>query len=720
MSGLIAPRSMPVPVRGAFFLDMEKAPNGQFVAAKPTAEAEAGLKALRSQISQGNREERGLALDILVNLAAGSGDEALQAQDTLRSVYANPRCTDETHNEPVRRDIERLSLRLCELALDPPADSKCLAGKNPELFNSSRTLSITVAYLGAKAPDPPNGGAMRSHIQSFLHTRLPGATAKDTLVAPGRTIEGGELTAAAGKLQSFAGPPEVLELYPDTADASLQQQKFVDPLKALVDRLEDDENHHCAVALINVGDPDFQHWMPLVLHTDENNNVHCHVMDSDMSACDRHKVHERLEKLLGQVFDDPNDIHIHKSDMQAGPAGAQACAALSLDLLAAVDRQVQFKEGEAQAQDWEKEASWGCDISEFDMGGFIDGHMKAWNELDDRSQSAAIAVRRAQLLEAWAGANPSNDGSKPVELPVPSWLADLRVIEQEPAQGINLPGGAPPSRLDLASVPHIREPRSTPAPVLPDRIAGTVRSLDLHQVNHADGGRHYASSFSAFGEAYDRIGNLKGFGPQMDAIKALPEGSQDLMSRLLDFERAIRQLPDSPLLGNYDRGDGHFAKLCNRLIGLQLPQLASQVCARLKDTASDLGKYAFDMQHGKTDKDREKAARLFDQHLANIPNEMHSLADRVDKAVALLRDVVRTGRNDPISQLLSLGGSVTINDRQVHDDAQLLLRRLLPLQAAMQDREAPLQKLSQLANDIAPYPVEAAAAMRAQIGSMRA
>jgi len=406
MSVPIWSRSLPSSVQGAFFLDVKKAADGKRGTATPTAEADAGLTELRNQISSGTREERELALDILINLAAGSGDAALQAQDALRSVYVNPHCADKACDDSVRRDIEMSSLRLCKLALDPPAiDGKHPVGTNPELFKNPDALSLTVAYLGARASDPPNGGAMRTHIQTFIHRKLPDAPAQDPLLAPDRTIKASELMPAAGKLKSFAGPPVKLEMCPTSAaDSELNATKFVDPLKALVERLNDDENHHCAAALINVGGPGFQHWMPLVLHTAENGVVHCHVMDSDVTHCKNHKVHERLEELLDQVFDDRNHIHIHKSDMQSGPAGAQDCAALSLDLLAAVDRQIQFKEDDAQAQPWEKEASVGCGMRDFDMSGFINGHMQAWNNMSDDSQSAAMAARRAELLDAWAGA----------------------------------------------------------------------------------------------------------------------------------------------------------------------------------------------------------------------------------------------------------------------------------------------------------------------------
>ncbi|MGE0329449.1 MAG: hypothetical protein AB7P37_02015 [Ramlibacter sp.] len=599
MSIQSTPLSWGASVQGAFFRDMEKKDGASdFTPAAATADAEDGLKVLRNDIATGTREERELAVDILVNLAAGTGDDARKAQDALRSVYANPGCSDASSSTHVRRDIERLAHRLCQLALDPPSTDGKALGSNPQLFNQPDALSLTVAYLGARAPEPPNGnngGAMKSHIETFMKHRVPAAPVGVQFLGSGRTIDGGELLPAANKLKAFSEKPVLLELYPDTADAQLQQKKFVDPLKALVDGLKASP-WNCAAALINVGDPGFQHWMPLVLHQDADKNVQCHVMDSDKTACENHDVHSRLEKSLKEVFGNTDHVHIHKSDMQNKPAGAQACGALSLNLLAAVDRQIQFKEFQAEVQPWEKEASIDCGIDDFDMEGFIKDHMAEWNALDDESQQARMAATRAELLDAWSeiplpAASPA--GSVPVAPQPDVQLAPMPEQVQESVQ----------EQVDIANpLPLGSDPPMDAVVVPPADLPAPPANLPAHPVVSG-----FGLSRASTGEVHCGIANLQ-LGLQRlyesekfgltdtqrqrkllhaeSAFQGVPGALKQLAKRTRDAREAAKvlekQLPHEKgrALTNYLLGNGIFTKQMGNV---------SELLQKIAGLADDVG-----------------------------------------------------------------------------------------------------------------------------------
>jgi hypothetical protein len=436
-----SPPPLSVHVQG-FFRD--EPPKGPVAAPPaPAADPALGLNELRENVSNGSQQDRELALDILVNLAAGSGIEAKKAGETLLGIYAEPRCSDPAGNASVRRHIEKLSHRLCELALDRPTPDSTRA---PELFVDKDSLSLTVAYLGGRSQDPPegvNGGAMRSYIETFIRGKLPdkgeGAPkSNDQFLGAGRTTEAPELTAAMQKLTSFQHSPVVLEVWPDSMGEDLRQSMFVQPLQNLVDQLEDSENH-CACALINIGEHGFQHWMPLVLHTNERAEVHCHVMNSEASKCAGRKLDALLERALSRVFKDPNHVHIHKSDMQGTAAGAQACGVLALRLLDAVDRQIQFKEEEVEPASWEKEASVACGMDEFNMESFIEGHMKEWNAMPADDQHAAMVSHRSRLLDAWAGQEPVSSRVGVADLAARPGVSCIQPMPEAP------PGEPPPN-----------------------------------------------------------------------------------------------------------------------------------------------------------------------------------------------------------------------------------------------------------------------------------
>ena len=537
---------------------------------------------------------------------------------------------------------------------------KAAASKAFEVaLKSGGAGSVTVAYL-AGCHKPANGPGVAAQAQTHIEKQITGNKVTiargDKLLTGGRSVDEGELIRAAGSFSHLSMHPQVLNMSISSGSSEVASALFQNPLKELQDKVKTSNGPACHAAWIHTGDKHYGHWMQLVIKKDNAGKIKYDVLDTNALSRSGPRIKDALLQLLTNAGIEPDSITFHSANMQANVANG--CGPLGYDMLKALDKELAKPEHEANGPD---------------VSFFIETHTTQWAQLDANDQQAAVLSTRAELLSSWAG-----------DVPAASSPASPGPVESQP---------------------------------LPPSLKQDLESLKFHRVIQTDKGKHYGSSFSAFGESYDAIGKLKGFGPQLEAIRKQPKGSQALTGELLNFERTVQQLQDSPLLGNYDRGLGKFSELGNTLIKQQLTQLTQQVSAKLKDVPSDLAKSALRMGPGSSEAERQSATHLFKQQAAGISGEMASLTSRVDKAIELLQEVVKAYKNDYIDQALSSGESFTINDRQVHADAQKLLARLLPLQVAMKDPEGPLQQLSKFAETASRYPSEVAATLRQQIAS---
>lgn len=753
MSVQSATRSLPANVQGAFFHDWAVQEDGKRTAQAPTAGAHDGLKDLRADISRGPREARELALDILVNLAAGKGDDARQAQESLRLVYADPKCDDKAQDESVRRYIENSAHELCTRALKHAATDSVVVesksdGWNPELFNDPDQLSVTVAYIAGRAQEPPagpNGGAMRSHIEHFLRDRLPDGpsnpaapSASDRFLGVSRTIEQSELQAACAQLTALHVDPMPLELYisgdKDTLNAALFTQKLDSAITAL-----EAAGDRCISALwINVQSVSGQHWMPLILHKDNDGNMECHVMDSDGTKSKEKGVHVELQKLLDERFD-ADAIHIKASDMQEGDGAGQSCGALGYGLLASLDRLIQVQKGSADRDDLTPgkalllhELEPGADMVDFDMEAFMEGHVGQWNALSSADQCAALVSTRARLLDAWAGEPvepagqpeqvymnlyptpqpapagarlPEGDAPEPVVVS-PELLRDAQAPQDDDGVGFVL--FAPPD----ARPPDEPQGPRPPARSMPDALAKALDGYRLTRTTNSEGRLVHASSLTDVANTCNQlqsVGNLQG----AKILSKSPKTTRPLLRALVNFQRVVAPLAnDSPLLANFQR-DSKFSQLANRLIDAKPDALVQQMTTQLPQLMGDL--VALAVKAGQPGAAGEAALAAFKGKLLEVPHVVRGFTNRVDASIEQLQALIGTPQNSLWEQLKERGNTVTMGNRPAHGDAAKLLLVLRELKAAMDSSDGPVASFVKFAQDASAHPQEMAEAMRARL-----
>ncbi len=353
-------------------------------------DSQEGIKALREQIATGSPEERELAVDILTNLAAGSGHTTADAGNALHEVYARPGNSDPAVNQQIRQRIEGVSLGLCLAHFASPPQT------TPDSRDHGKHgLSIAVAYLASRAEDPPYGGiggTMRDQIEHFLAQELPNDGKKEQYLGKSRPIRADELLPACAKLTSLKiGPAPLL-----VADKSPAKEKqFLEPLQDAIKALNKQPSGSCTSFTLHTNDPAYGHWMTLVLQKEDDGVIQCHVADSNATASAGRNVHTKLVTLLEGVLPG-SKIHFHQVDLQGvsdpqegeePAAGSEGCGVFVMLLLKAIDEKVAAKE-------------------HFDVGEVIDQRLADFADASPADQHALVVSGRIGLLSALA------DGSK--------------------------------------------------------------------------------------------------------------------------------------------------------------------------------------------------------------------------------------------------------------------------------------------------------------------
>lgn len=643
------------------------------------------LQALRTQIASVNKEERELAVDILVNLAAGDGDQGKAAQQTLREIYATPGCNDPADNASTRRRIENLSLALCRLALDP-SPSK---GSKPELFDGkdklgNDNLSVAVAYLGGRSQEPPggdNGGAMKAAIELHIDAKLSrlseGARPvdKEQYLGAGRTTQFAELHAACRGLKSLKVHPEALNLQCSNPGAA--QKQFVEPLRAMIAGMKT-SGESCRAALIHTGHNEFAHWMTLVAQV-EGDDVTFHVLDTDKSACAGRNIPKILGQLLDEADSDATQM-IHSSDVQQREVCAQACAVLAYGLLETLDQQMD-QGGPVQ------------------IGDAITGYAGGLRDLSDDDLGAKVVSTRAHLLDAWAGLEPASPKlemehvaamSGHAYLPCgepPQDAGQMPVPVDAPADAV-LPAGDPTLQIDATFA-------RLAASVRPERLAGgpALRVVDDFQklsqyVQDCPLSAPCDQNNGAVVAAHAKAMNDPGPVIQQ-VLNKTPAGLQKFARAIMQQQVLDHRLKNSPLNG-ITRFAEKSAPMPPNLTQLGFGAVLSQGPTRFHELLSGLSQNA--------DKDvasiaKGRPAKAFEAMAKDVTTYMDNRLRLLAVSVRQL-DAILAARPSFYDSLAGkFNGRVSVNDPQVREDAVELRAVLQAQMDALEDPDGAPQAL---------------------------
>lgn len=387
----------------------------------PTELVPEDLRQLGVMIVSGAKEERELAMDILVNLAAGHDGRSKEAQAVLTDLHANPgKFADanglQAHGkQEIRSSVLSAAHRMCELALNAGGQE---GGGMP--------LSLTVAFLGGHCIAPPNGNVMKGLTQSHLQARLvekghdlPDA---DKLLEAGRPVSHAELAGAAAGFRNVAVHSQPLSIHtsepaPDPGAGTPAA------LAGLRTALAGAHSPSCQAAWINTGDRTAPAWMPLILQKDADGNVSCHLVDVSPAGGDREAVHGKLHKLLEDAGFDQNRITLHQVHTPPN-APASDAGPLGHRLLQALDA-APTEAGNTPARNAGA------------MTEFIQEISKSWSgSAEPADREAMVLSARAELLEGCALQPPLAPASPAVPA---ATLDPAKIVAPETGIG----GGAP-------------------------------------------------------------------------------------------------------------------------------------------------------------------------------------------------------------------------------------------------------------------------------------
>lgn len=498
------------------------------------------VKQLANDIAQLSGDDRDLAVDMLVNLAAGTDPRSKDAQATLRNLYADPNefsganQLQEHGKQEVRACLKAAAHRMCDLALSANALPRA-GGDQP--------LSATVAYLGGRCEPPAGTPVTEDRVQTYLEQQIQsgGSTlnAGDKLLAPGRYATECELAGAARNLSALPVHSTPLNMNITGRSAEVVGAMFTDPLKELLLAVQAKAGPACQAAWIHTGDDSFAHWMPLVIHKDNAGRLQCHVLDTHSDAPSSRRIRDDLLALLVDAGVDPATVTFHSAEMQTH--APNACGPLGHGMLKALDKELVDSIDHAN----------GADVS-----GCIDQYIQGWCNLPPSDQEAGALSARAELLQAWPGAEhapslvePGFLTNSPAPAPAPKDLEQVRQF----AQHVGLSRGKDEI--------HPETDKRTPT--------YTSAFADLSR---------YANALAGVTEKSAKPDSRLLASVQMgDQFKKLPDSMKPLARALQAVQYATSDLGTSPLL----TGDPTRMKLINLRKNLGVDALASQLPTRI-------------------------------------------------------------------------------------------------------------------------------------------
>ncbi len=347
------------------------------------------IKAILHQVQHGNADERELAIDILVNLAAGKDDASAQAQGALSALYADPYGTDKSDppvsqqaKDDIRRGLGKAAHRMCELALThafQPKDGK------------GRALSVTVACLGALHPDC--AADFKRDINQYVHSQmkfLGDNERNEDWLAPQRTVSQAELSCVSEQAygekldisQSAVNLALDVQESPTPETAQKAQEDFKQSMKALTNGMKVGE---CRTTWVHTGSEGYPHWMPMVVRRKAHEEFEFVLLNTDgkQNEARAGQIENRLITLLSApgVLDATweGDCVRHDAQVRAG----NGCAPLGHEFLKTFGAKLDGGSGQTLKE-------------------ITDDCTGRWDNMSAEDMTAMVQGNRAELLNARA------------------------------------------------------------------------------------------------------------------------------------------------------------------------------------------------------------------------------------------------------------------------------------------------------------------------------
>lgn len=313
------------------------------------------------------------AIDLLLNLAAGSDDIAKLAQEALLTLYGSPQTS-----EALREVLREASYTLFESVSKANVHVKQKPSGVPGTSASSadsHSVSLAVAYLGGQYAHACNYSAMEAEIETHISEKLSGVLSAEDggrLLASNREVTHAEL--AGQKFGNLAMHNTPLDINNSVGlKHALEYIALLTSFSALKDKPP-----IIAAWLHAEG-----HWLPAVFEWKEG-SLHCTVLDSLADRPSAAACKQQLWDLSQQHQITP---HMISANMQKN--APNACGVLGTRLFMQIDRNL---------------AAGG---SKQPIAEQIQSYVQAWNGLDKDQQSAVILAERAALLTGLAEVNQS-------------------------------------------------------------------------------------------------------------------------------------------------------------------------------------------------------------------------------------------------------------------------------------------------------------------------
>lgn len=329
-------------------------------------------------------EDRELAMDILVGLAASNGHAGSLAQEALRSLYAFPgKHASENERADIRSKLQESAHHACKLFVGNDLDNAGQPRSEERPVEERHQLSITVAYLGGRYADSKGGNAMVDAMNAHIGRAIADGSGvreddDEAFLKRDRLVGHSELAAASHDLTALCRHDAPLKYRVEEGNDGL-----VTRLDGLMAKMTDQDAPPCMVAWVNAAHNKYEHWMPLILFRDENDHVHCHLMDSDMNGNSGKDIRAGIEDAVGQAG---MNFHLHGGSMQEN--AAHSCGILGHSLLMAMNDTLS-EPGAGLRNDEQLSES-------------INRFVTRWTECPPGDQEAIALIGRAELLEARA------------------------------------------------------------------------------------------------------------------------------------------------------------------------------------------------------------------------------------------------------------------------------------------------------------------------------
>lgn len=638
------------------------------------------IQEILRQARHGSADEKELAIDILVNLAAGKDENA---QLALRALYADPYGSDmagssvgQHAKDEIRQDLAKAAHRMCELALTDTFQPK---------DNQGRALSVTVAYLGAQHPAcTPD---FRRDINGYVHSEmamLGDNESSEDWLASQRTVSQAELLSAGASAYGDAlGISEsainlALDLDPSAQpEQARAQHDFERSMYALTKDLAVGD---CRATWVHTGSASYPHWMPVVVKRTAEGRFDLVLLHTDKSNETRaQQVVDRFQALAAAAGPLDADWNATFVTSDAQDRAGHGCAPLGHEFLKTVG--VALDEGSTES-----------------LADIANRCTERWESMSDADLTAMVQGNRAELVSAraqfGAGMTMPRPSTPPQAAPLHGEAVSAQPADEDQENQVA-------DLVDSMKIGVSPAPGKGYTSTVGDLCAAinTCKSLGMPAQPGVAGKDHLD---------LQRIQQRKVV--QDEFIASQPESFQSILRAAVQLEKTISDLnagDGSPVLtDNFERTE----TLKSQVGKLQL-HAGSWV---QKITGLDLQmKTLVGHAVGAASPDKDKAAqefRRFEKLLVEINTTVEDRVRVMKEALDDLNAILAHGKD-----WFDGRGAYDTGHSKVQADAQKLKDALVPWLEAIQSPDGEIQKLASFAKEAAANPQEAIKAIQAKV-----